>query len=208
LESYQKVKGEANSFLEHIKLGVKAASQDPTSLLLFSGGQTRAEAGPRSEGLSYWLAAEAGGWFGHQNVRSRSFTEEHARDSFENLLFSLCRFYELTGHYPEKITVISYQLKRDRFVNVHRQALRFPVDQFEFIGTDLPPDVKGAEEGEASTIAAFHDDPYGCAHDLLKGKRLKRDPFAVGPIHPSRCPAISELLTYCGSTVFKGELPW
>lgn len=55
LESYQKVKGEANSFLEHIRLGVKAAAEDPTALLLFSGGQTRAEAGPRSEGLSYVL---------------------------------------------------------------------------------------------------------------------------------------------------------
>ena len=26
-----------------------------------------------------------------------AFTEEHARDSYENLLFSLCRFHELTG---------------------------------------------------------------------------------------------------------------
>ena len=34
-------------------------------------------------------------------------------------------------------------------------------------------------------MAAFKDDPYGCAGDLLL-KRLRRDPFAVGPIHPSR----------------------
>lgn len=157
----------------------------------------------------YWLAAEAAGWFGFAStVRRRSFTEEHARDSFENLLFSICRFYELTGHYPERITVVSYALKRERFVNVHREALRFPIDRYEFIGTDLPSDVKGATEGEASTIAAFRDDPYGCAHELLKGKRAKRDPFAVGPIHPSRCPAISQLLTYCGSSTFQGELPW
>ncbi len=31
----------------------------------------------------------------------RSAPQEHARDSFENVLFSLCRFHELTGHYPE-----------------------------------------------------------------------------------------------------------
>lgn len=64
---------------------------DPEALLLFSGGQTRRAAGPRSEGLSYWVVAEAAGWWGHEDVRNRTFTEEHARDSFENLLFSLCR---------------------------------------------------------------------------------------------------------------------
>lgn len=40
-----------------------------------------------------------------ESVRGRALTEEHARDSFENLLFSICRFRELTGHYPVNITV-------------------------------------------------------------------------------------------------------
>jgi hypothetical protein len=43
------------------------------------------------------MVAEAAGWYGHKDVRARTFTEDHARDSFENLLFGLCRFYELTG---------------------------------------------------------------------------------------------------------------
>ena len=38
-------------------------------------------------------------------MRWRTLTEEHARDSFENLLFSVCRFRELTGTYPYNITV-------------------------------------------------------------------------------------------------------
>lgn len=38
-------------------------------------------------------------------VRWKALTEEHARDSFENLLFSVCRFRELTGSYPHNITV-------------------------------------------------------------------------------------------------------
>lgn len=83
--------GEAQSFVDHIEMGVKAAAEDPSALLLFSGGQTRREAGPRSEGLSYWVVAEAAGWFNISGVRNRTFTEEHARDSFENLLFGLCR---------------------------------------------------------------------------------------------------------------------
>jgi hypothetical protein len=83
--------GEARSFIDHIELGVKKASLDPLAMLLFSGGQTRKEAGPRSEGLSYWVVAEAASWFGEVQVRNRTFTEEHARDSFENLLFGICR---------------------------------------------------------------------------------------------------------------------
>lgn len=38
-------------------------------------------------------------------MRSRALTEEHARDSFENLLFSVSRLRELRGSYPQNITV-------------------------------------------------------------------------------------------------------
>ncbi|GAX80190.1 hypothetical protein CEUSTIGMA_g7628.t1 [Chlamydomonas eustigma] len=207
LEPYQKVAGEAQSFIDHIELGVKEASNDPEAMLLFSGGQTRQEAGPRSEGLSYWVVAEAASWFGTLGVRNRTFTEEHARDSFENLLFGLCRFYELTGHYPRHITVISYTLKQDRFSSLHREAVQFPSEHFSFIGTPIPPLAKGALEGEARTVAAFRKDPYGCNGELQQ-KRLRRDPFAVGPIHPSRCPDMKSLLGYCAPTLFTGVLPW
>jgi len=207
LEDYQKVPGEAQSFVDHIALGVQEAHKDPSAMLMFSGGQTRREAGPRSEGLSYWVVAEAALWFNTSDVRNRTFTEEHARDSFENLLFGLCRFYELTGHYPEHVTVVSYTLKRDRFVTLHREALRFPFDRFHFLGTPIPPAAQGATEGEARTVAAFRNNPYGCEGELLQ-KRLRRDPFAVGPIHPSRCPAMHDLLMHCGNDLFEGVVPW
>lgn len=71
----RQVEGEAQSFLDHIRLGIETAAADPTALLLFSGGQTRKEAGPRSEGLSYWLVAEAADWWGHEGVRGRAYTE-------------------------------------------------------------------------------------------------------------------------------------
>ncbi|PNG99958.1 hypothetical protein TSOC_014252 [Tetrabaena socialis] len=207
LEEYQKVKGEAQSFLDHIRLGIEEAAVDPEALLLFSGGQTRRAAGPRSEGLSYWVVAEAAEWFGHPEVRNRTFTEEHARDSFENLLFSLCRFYELAGHYPETITVVSYTLKEARFRTLHRDAVRWPLEYFRFVGTPVPPDAIGAKEGEARTVSSFAADPYGCGGELL-AKRLHRDPFAVGAIHPSRCPEMRALLAYCGPDMLSGHLPW
>lgn len=75
LKTITQIPGQAQTFLDHIKLGIEAAAADPSALLLFSGGQTRQAAGPRSEGLSYWMVAEAAGWYGHQDVRSRAFTE-------------------------------------------------------------------------------------------------------------------------------------
>jgi hypothetical protein len=252
LEPYQKVEGEAQSFLDHIRLGVTLAARDPRALLLFSGGQTRSAAGPRSEGLSYWMVAEAAGWFEEdvaaavrggsakaagggdaggagaekgdeaapataptsaaaavQSVRARAFTEEHARDSLENLMFGLCRFYEVTGRYPQHVTVVSYTLKQRRFRDLHRAALRFPASRFEFVGTPVPPTAIGAQEGEARTVAAFVKDPYGCdpAGELV-AKRQRRDPFALGPPHPTRCPAMSALLTHCSPDRYRGSVPW
>jgi len=218
LQSYhQGVDGVVESFLNHIRLGIETTAQDPSAMLLFSGGQTRLAAGPRSEGLSYWLIAEANRWFVNTSdnaksllqVRARAFTEEHARDSFENLLFSICRFYEITGHYPDNITVISYALKQRRFRDLHRAAVSFPESRFRFIGTPLPSEkgVAQAEAGEAKTGDQFSRDPYGCGPELST-KRVERDPFFVGPPHASRCPDLASLLSYCGSSVYTGSLPW
>ena len=106
--------------------------------MIFSGGETRLAAGPRSEARSYWEAADALGWYGHERVRERALLEDHARDSFENLLFSVCRFYEAAGHYPEQISVVSFGFKQRRFVELHRAALRFPRDRFVYVGIDPP----------------------------------------------------------------------
>ncbi len=69
------VPGQAHSFIEHIQEGIARAEHDPDSLLLFSGGQTRKAAGPRSEAEGYWLVAEAASWWGSDTVRDRAFTE-------------------------------------------------------------------------------------------------------------------------------------
>jgi hypothetical protein len=57
LESFQKGKGVQDSFLRHIEEGVKIANADMGALLMFGGGETRREAGPRSEAGSYFVGA-------------------------------------------------------------------------------------------------------------------------------------------------------
>eukprot|EP00899_Mesostigma_viride_P000113 jgi/Mesvir1/10101/Mv06974-RA.1 len=138
LEPYQKTGGFEESFMAMTRAAIEFTASHENSMLLFSGGQTRPGTGPRSEAQSYWQAADARGWFGFPYVRERAFAEEFARDSFENLLFSLCRFHELTGRYPRNVTVVSYSLKRRRFTDVHRNAVAFPSGRFNFVGLPLP----------------------------------------------------------------------
>lgn len=209
LESYQKHPGQALTFIQHIKAGVEVASSDENALLLFSGGETRKDAGPRSEAQSYWTVAESANWFGaKKDVRWRALTEEHARDSYENLLFSICRFKELTGQYPLNITVVSYDFKEFRFANLHRLALRFPASHFFYKGTPTSPSsAAAASKGEASVQMQFQQDPYGCAGSL-RMKRFARDPFVRVIPYPVGCPELKGLFSYCGTGLFSGKLPW
>ncbi|GAB4845113.1 hypothetical protein Ancab_038517 [Ancistrocladus abbreviatus] len=209
LEPYQKQPGQAATFLEHIQEGVEAAAKDDAVLLLFSGGETRKDAGPQSEAQSYWMVAESKGWFGEQEkVRWRALTEEHARDSFENLLFSVCRFREATGTYPQNVTVISYDFKEHRFASLHRSAIGFPESRFFYIGTRASAtSAEAAKKGEALVRTQFQQDPYGCTGSLLR-KKLRRDPFHRSIPYPQGCPEIEGLFRYCGTALYPGTLPW
>ncbi|KAK6939999.1 hypothetical protein RJ641_029530 [Dillenia turbinata] len=209
LESYQKHPGQASTFLAHIQEGIDILAKDDGALLLFSGGETRKDAGPRSEAQSYWAVAESKGWFGRkESVRWRALTEEHARDSFENLLFSVCRFRELTGSYPKNITVVSYDFKEERFAQLHRSAIRFPQARFFYSGTPASSTAKEAAlKGEALVRTQFQEDPYGCIGSLRR-KKIGRDPFHRSIPYPKGCPEIEGLFRYCGTATYPGSLPW
>ena len=102
LLDYQRGHGLPEAIVAHIKAGIKEAIDDPDSLLIFSGGETRPVTGPLSEGSSYFHVADAMNLWeqeqvdGNTNrrdnmhnpsntVRARTVTEEFATDSFENL---------------------------------------------------------------------------------------------------------------------------
>lgn len=81
------------------------------------------------------------------------------------------RFYELTGHYPDHITVVSYTLKQNRFSTLHRGALRFPPDRFKFVGTQVSKGGPKASIREAPAsaqlgqcLSAAPDCPCGQSH--------------------------------------------
>lgn len=213
LLDYQKHQGLPQAIVAHIVAGIQAAADaGEQSLLMFSGGATRLQTGPDTEAASYFRVSDALQLW-TLSVRSRTVTEDYARDSFENVLFSIARFYEVTQRFPKKITVVSFTYKRNRFVTLHAPALRLP-DTLEFIGIDPPPstgfDLVSATKGEMENAAQpFVDDPYGCHSKVLQDKRASRNPFARVPPYTLSCPPLKHLLDYCGPEIIDASLvPW
>lgn len=86
LLDYQRHRGLPEAIVGHIQAGIAEAQRDPMSLLIFSGGETRAATGPETEGASYYRVADAMQlWPASSTVRARTVTEDFATDSFENL---------------------------------------------------------------------------------------------------------------------------
>lgn len=117
-------------------------------------------------------------------------TEDWARDSFENCLFSMFAACHATGHYPERLTVVSWRFKANRILLVGN-ALAIP--NFEFVGVENP-DGKNlqhaicAETGYLASLVHYQTqtlvDPFhrGSAfEDKRQGRmppRYKRDSSA------------------------------
>ncbi len=199
--------GEPRFYLEHIRRGVILAADEPGALLVFSGSQTARAAGPRSEGQGYWLLAEYFDWWKLGSVRSRATTEEFACDSYQNVLFSLCRFREFSGTWPARVTVAGWGFKAERFSELHRTALRLPESGFRYAAVNEPVDLAAAERQEAVVRERFLVQPYGGTASVTE-KRINRNPFQRQHGYAESCPELRDLLRHGGPDIFRGPLPW
>jgi hypothetical protein len=102
-----------------------------------------------SEGESYSrLAIESNLFHNGFLPFERATSEEYSLDSYQNLIFSIARFHEVTGTYPEHITVVGFEMKRKRFEELHIRALRWPHDRFTYLGIDEEGDTTPQYRGE------------------------------------------------------------
>lgn len=190
-----------------IREAARRVRRNPRALAVFSGGYTHLDLGPISEGSTYIQAGVANGDISPESM-SRCVAEEFARDSFENLLFSLCRFKQHTGEYPHEVVVVGFEFKRERFVNEHRRAIRFPKHRFAYIGIPKGEFPEQVNMERAGTIPQFHQDPYGCMPPLST-KKHERNPFQRdASVYLDACPELAGLFRACGRDVFVGPLPW
>jgi hypothetical protein len=168
--------------------------------------------GPLSEAASYYYLAQEKNWFSSDESKAKIFLEEYARDSYENLLFSICRFHEVVGSYPTKVTVIGFDFKENRYTDLHREAIGYPAGNFTYIG--LKPKNSNflhakAVSGETIAFRQFEKDMYGCSNPSLIDKRELRNPFKRTIPYSISCPNVKELLNWCGPKSFDVKsLPW
>lgn len=198
---------------QHLELGLEMLRKGGDVLLMLSGGQTHRATGPRSEAESYYLAAQSLGLLTTVPIH-RIGLEEYARNSFENLLFSICRFKEMTGSYPEEVSIISLPTKENRFLKLHRAALKFPKEVFHFIGSPDPMPwssdrIEELQRGEAKhAYKLWERDPYGCVEQHLVEKKKQLNPYKRAHGYVQSCPELKPILSNCLTSIYTGPLPW
>ncbi|KAG8762646.1 hypothetical protein FRC11_008242 [Ceratobasidium sp. 423] len=214
LDVAQAGRGNPKAFYAHIAKGAELALQDKNSILVFSGGQTRKPT-HLTEAQSYLSLALNTGLLPStpSDTFVRATTEDFALDSYQNLVFSVARFRERTGRYPDRITVVGFGIKKQRFEKLHARAIRWPVRAFSYVGVDVADqgDLEVAQDGEHKNgFIPYMRDLYGC-HDFLAAKRRSRNTAARFHPYHSSAPELAELLDWCPPSrhqLFSGPLPW
>lgn len=105
------------------------------------------------------------------------------------------------------MTVVGWRFKQRRYVDLHREAIRFPRQSFDYVGVNDPDDIGAAIAGENKVVDLYRADPYG-EGDLLGAKRAARNPFNRQHGYGRSCPELATLLQHVGPNLFVGELPW
>jgi hypothetical protein len=168
--------GELPYYFEHVEEGLRLLKEHPNSVMALSGGRTRQEAGDWSEAASYLeIAKRSSEW--DSRLEDRTLLEEYARDSFENIDFSLRLFRQRFGHIPEHIYVVGWGFKEAR-IRLHFAAIGIREARYSFVGVNNPPDLASAEQGEAKTRADFKLYPTGDGGELAN-KRQRRNPYGL-----------------------------
>ncbi|KAL3482205.1 hypothetical protein BJX99DRAFT_83344 [Aspergillus californicus] len=185
IEPFQR--GETPTFTNHVKAGIRMLDGDPAGLLVFSGGATKRSRTELTEAESYLNLAKDNNYFSLRPDSecsntfgidsSRITAETLATDSYQNVLFSILHFRLHTGTYPSRVTVVTHEFKRERFVECHFPAIGLDPGRVGVVGINPPEEVtprrelvKGEEE---RGIGPWRRDRYGVGAELA-GKRMKR----------------------------------
>jgi len=196
--------GEARRHVAQILAGVRQAAV-ADAWLVFSGGCTRRSAGLRSEAVSYAEIARDHDHWSLPEVAGRILVEEYARDSLENLILGICCLRRAVGRWPERVCVIGWDFKEERFRR-HARAIDWPADRFRYEAVMSPSELAPAEAGEGRKLAATVADPL-LVGEQWQRERRGRDPFGRGTGASGIDAATDRFLAYlAGGAV--APAPW
>ncbi len=97
--------------------------------------------------------------------------EEYAKDSFENLLLSLCRFFQFFNEFPETVHSCTWKFNTERFRILARQ-ISLPHFQVIPVGRRV-----GEEDIALKWAKLAREDPFYSKQTNSEEKYLKRDPW-------------------------------
>ncbi len=190
-------------FEKQLRQSVQAMEDGHHDILIISGGYTKTEI-EKSEarGMLDWAI--------DLNLKispNQILLEEFARDSFENVLFSICRFHEYYDYFPQSLTVCSWESKRTRFMTI-ANALRLL--HYSLMGVGIKDEIQQAEDYSSEIIEA---DPLHRGVSFAQ-KRVQRDTWEKGN-HYAKLPRLRKMFDTLTDMEKKGltnssdiEWPW
>lgn len=189
-----------------IKMGCELLGGEYTHVV-FSGGHTRPQNKPNlknSEAEGMKIFAESKGWL---PAGKEIILESYARDSFENIFYSLLAFYKVHKTWPSRVGVISMPHKSIRYM-LMAHGLGIDPKRFKFhgIGAVTPLDANCINEMK-NMDKVIHVATGKIVDPLLRNeyfeeKRIKRTPCE----DRENRTYIEKVKTQYGGDVSKGEL--
>ena len=191
---YQRRADVPRPLTKHIEEGARITARDPKSVLVLVVGR-RARAGLSAQRRPELLARRGAfrPWWG-TGAGARATTEEYARTRSRTCCSRRAASRKWSGG-TLRVTVVSYDFKRRRFVELLGPALHLPL---EFVG--VAPggrfDAQSAARGEATAAEAFERDPTAARASSPRSGR-RGTPSGASEADGASCPARWPLLDAC-----------
>ena len=209
---------EHETYEAHILAGALAVEDRQQAMLMFSGGMTDKSTFTEAEGYEKVFKALASrGRVSGAYSSHRYELENWATDSFQNLLFSILRFRQVTGNYPRAVTVITHAFKEDRFLDLHAPAIKWPASRIRVQGLNPPftrDELRATQNSELErAFDLFASDPYGVQPSLDSKRRARNwDYHHLKAVASEVEDEVGELLVWDGGKTgrefFPKKLPW
>lgn len=136
-------------------------------VLIISGGYTKKDV-EKSEARGMLDWAED---FGLSAQGKIILLEEYAHDSLENLLFSMCRFFQYFNGFPVSVGSLTWQFNKERH-EIFARKLALPDFQVILVG-----ERERQEEIAKKWAKLAEDDPFYQKQPDSNAKYLRRDPW-------------------------------